>query len=98
MDERSEEFWKRYEENIDDVKRCADFDSAIIDGPDNFTVTIQSELTYGPLDQINYHEYIRRMKEKQNKLCKTIRLLHDRCENLELDIVQAKKEAKEAQY
>lgn len=98
LDRKSEEFWKRYEDSIDDVKKCADFDSAIIEGPNNFTVTIQSDLNYGPLDKINYHEYIRRMKEKQDKLSKTIRFLRDRCENLELDIVQAKEEAKQAQY
>ena len=56
------------------MKKYADFDMAVIEGPDNFTVTIHSDLTYGVLDRINYHEYVRRMKEKQDKLCKPIHL------------------------
>ena len=97
LDKKSDEFWERYEKQLDEVKKCADFDTAIIEGPNNFTVTIQSDLTYSPLERINYHEYVRRIKEKQDKLCKTIQLLRDRCESLELDIVQAKEEAKQAQ-
>ena len=97
LDKKSDEFWKMYEQKLDEVKKCADFDTAIIEGPNNFTLTIQSDLTCGPLDRINYHDYVRRIKEKQDKLCKTIQLLRDRCENLELHIVQAKEEAKQAQ-
>lgn len=82
---------------MDQVKSCADFDSAVVVGPDNFTVTIQCDLTHGPLDRINYHEYVRRMREKQDKLYKAIQELRDRCENLEVDLADAKAEAKRAQ-
>lgn len=79
---------------MDEVKSLGDLDSAVVVGPDNeFTVTIQSkELVHGPLERINYTEYVRRMKEKENRLYKTIREL-----NLEVDLEDAKIEAKKAQ-
>ena len=83
--------------NLEQVKSRTDFDSAVVIGPDNFTVTIQSDLEHGPLDRINYHEYIRRIKEKEDKLYKIIQDLRDRCESLEVDLVDAKAEAKQAQ-
>ena len=64
--------------------------SAIIVGPDNLKVTLECDLPNGPLEHIDYHDFMRRVQERDKKLRATIQLLHDRCAILEADVADAK--------
>ena len=89
LDKHSERFWEAYCKNVEELKSSKDFHSAIVTGPDNFKLTIESDHAHGPLDQLSY-EFIRKIRERDKKLCYTIQHLRDRCEDLELNIQHVK--------
>ena len=92
LDNRSEEFWKRYFMSVKDIP--SDSHSAIIIGPHNLKVTVQCDNPLSPLKKICYQEFIQKIEERDQKLIATIRLLRDRCEILEEDVANSKDEVR----
>lgn len=94
LDKWSDEFWRMFALYAKDIP--ADPLSVIVTGPDNLKVTEESDLQVGPLEQIDYQEFMRKVLEQDKKLRATIELLRSRCENMEEDIADAKEEAHSA--
>lgn len=90
LDKRSDEFWSKYSIHMKSID--ADPHSAVIVGPNNFKLTLECDLLHDPVDHVNY-DFMRRIKEREQKLKNTIQHLRDRCENLEEDIIDARAEA-----
>ena len=86
LDKRSDEFWSKYSIHMKSID--ADPHSAVIVGPDNFKLTLECDLLHDPVDHVNYYDFMRRIKEREQKLKGTIQHLRDRCENLEEDIIE----------
>lgn len=94
LDRRSDEFWRMFALYAKDIP--ADPFSVIVTGPDNLKVTLESDLQVGPVEQIEYQEFMRKVLERDKKLRATIELLRSRCENMEEDLADAKEEAQSA--